>query len=271
MRAPLRQTGFLSRGARGDMLTGASFAAVALGILFVVLGLAIDEPTIATLSLFLLPLGVVGLADYYAEKGERSPVVHHTDDPSTVILRYRPLRPLVTLTIFTPIAGISAIFGWFQGGLTEVTFNGIVLCLCVLFMAVILAMSRRSIRMIVSPNSLRVQMPCLDWEFDWDNVLGVNRAEMQHNDAVAIMCARAGMRRHRPDKRGAAQFKSSRRERNGPWLIPAEVFWGVPTDLLVEALICLHEDPELRARLSPALLTDLLAHGFEADVLDHGE
>ncbi|MDO3649353.1 hypothetical protein [Nocardia mangyaensis] len=270
MQAPLRQTGILGRGPYGDLLTGASFAAIAVGLLLVLLGIAIGDSTIAKVSLLLLPFGAIGLADYYAEKGERSPAVHQTEQPGTVFLRFRPLRPLVTLVILAPIAGISAVFGWLQYGLNEVSLNGIILCVCVLFLATLMVIGRRSIRMTVSPASLRVQTVALDWEFDWDSILEINSDDTPHGDVITIMCDRAGIRRHREGKRVAAQWKSSPRERNAPWRIPADT-WGVPTDLLVEALICLHEDPELREELSPALLTDLLTHGFESEMLDYDE
>ncbi|APE37692.1 hypothetical protein BOX37_31355 [Nocardia mangyaensis] len=69
------------------MLTGASFAAIAVGLFFVALGVAIGESAIAKTSL--LPFGAIGLADYYAAKGERSPAVHQTGQPGTAFLRFR--------------------------------------------------------------------------------------------------------------------------------------------------------------------------------------
>ncbi|MFE3545288.1 hypothetical protein ACFXK0_20195 [Nocardia sp. NPDC059177] len=247
------------------MVTGASWAAVIVGLAFVVVGLVTGDLTFAKISLLLVPLGSIGLAGHYADQAEHSPVVQQAQHPGVVVLRYRPLRALALLMGFGTACGIAAVLGWRQG-LGEEAGYAIGLCVVALLVAASMAGVRRSARLILSADSLRVRLPGLDREFAWDGIIEIGAAETPHGDVITITADRAGIRRHRRDGFASAVWRPSRREPNGPWLVPVD-FWGVGSVGLFEALTCLREDPALRDKLSAELLTDLLIHGFESRVL----
>lgn len=90
-------------------------------------------------------------------------------------------------------------------------------------------------------------------------------AETPHGDVITIACDETGMRHHRRVGRLAARRRLLGQGQNELWTIPAEA-WGTDPTTLLEALMCLHDHPAVRARLSPGLLTDLLIHGSESEV-----
>ncbi|MEU4704784.1 hypothetical protein AB0G00_00015 [Nocardia salmonicida] len=254
---PLRLTAFDEHFYR----TAASATAVVVGLACAVIGFAIDDSTIATLSLVLAPLGAIGLVDRYAERAELSPVVLPARQPDAVVLRYRPLRALAVMTAGAVFGGITVIAGSLQG-LWEAVAYGIPLCVIFLLIAAMMVVSRVLVRLTISPHWIRVRLLGTDQEIAWDSIIEIGIAETPEGDVIIITCHETGVRHHR-----RIGWLAARRRLPGPvpeeqWTIPA-AYWGTDPIMLLDALTCLHEDSAIRARLCPGLLTDLLIHGRE--------
>lgn len=244
--------GRLGPDAYGGLVVGASWAAVLGGLLFVAVGWALDDSMLATASLLSIPLGTIVLADHYASRAERHPVVRAGSQPGVVVVRYRPLRLLVLLLGLSLIGAVLVVFGWGQSK-REAAVYGIALCVIVLVLAVIAILVRRSASLVLSPTALTVRLPRSGGEFAWDSIIGIGVAQEPHGDVITISCAET------------SSSQRSRRSRGEPALIPVDC-WGVDTVGLFDALRRLDGDPALRDNLTPAMVTALLTHRPETPV-----
>ncbi|MEV6062985.1 hypothetical protein AB0L62_23540 [Nocardia asteroides] len=201
---------------------------------------------LATVSLLSIPLGAIALADHYASRAERHPVVRAGSRPGVVIVRYRPLRLLVLLLGLGIIGVVLVVFGRGQGN-QEAAVYGIALCVIVLILAAVAILMRRSAGLLLSPSALTVLLPRGGGEFLWDSITGIGVAAGPHGDVITIRCDETSSSRR------------SRRSRGEPALIPVDC-WGVDTVGLFDALRRLDGEPALRNNLTPVMVTALLTH-----------
>ncbi|MFC4123724.1 hypothetical protein [Nocardia rhizosphaerae] len=84
--------------------------------MFVVVGFLVGDSIFARVSSLLIPCGLVGVAHYYADKAEGSPVVwRQAGEPGTVVLRHRPYRALPMTVGLGSFGGVITLFGAQQG------------------------------------------------------------------------------------------------------------------------------------------------------------